>query len=170
MKFFWCISIHTAVERHREHSATPPGAHATGTDTRDIFSDGHCTMFINVGWLTAYISEWNNELKIYAKFNSRMFLLILKVILYVQFKENGSVMRFFDIFFLHESNQPRSVINRLKWFCWKIRFCRDIQMLSLKNLTSAVLVCVFVNISVKKNLSANYFSIFFIRGPGGLDS
>ena len=111
-------------------------------------------------WQHTYISEWNNELKIYAKFNSRMFLLILKVILYVQFKENGSVMRFFDIFFLHESNQPRSVINRLKWFCWKIRFCRDIQMLSLKNLTSAVLVCAFVNISAKKNLSANYFSIF----------
>ena len=128
------------------------------------------TRFINVGWLTAYIqyiSDGNNELKIYAKFNSRMFLLILKVILYVQFKENGSVMRFFDIFFLHESNQPRSVINRLKWFCWKIRFCRDIQMLSLKILTSAVLVCPFVNISAKKNLSANYFSIFLSRAQVG---
>ena len=39
MIFFWCISIHTPVKRHRECSATPSGADATGTDTPDIFRD-----------------------------------------------------------------------------------------------------------------------------------
>ena len=32
---------------------------------------------------------------------------------------------FFCIFF-HESTLPGPMINRLKWFCWKIRFHRDI--------------------------------------------
>ena len=30
----------------------------------------------------------------------------------------------------HELNPPGPLINRLKWFCWKIRFCRDIREIS----------------------------------------
>ena len=31
-------------------------------------------------------------------------------------------------FFLHGFNSPGPLINRLKWFCWKIRFHGDIQI------------------------------------------
>ena len=46
--FFWFISIHTAIERHREHSATLPGADAIRKDTPDIFYDGYCRVYFAV--------------------------------------------------------------------------------------------------------------------------
>ena len=50
-----------------------------------------------------------------------------------------AVSRNFCHFFLHEYNITHLgywwTLNRLKWFCWKIRFRWDIQILSLKNST-----------------------------------
>ena len=34
---------------------------------------------------------------------------------------------FLQFFFPHESNPFGSLINSLKWFCWKIRFREDIR-------------------------------------------
>ena len=48
---------------------------------------------------------------------------------------SGSVTRFVGIFLSHESNPSGPLINRLKWFCLKIRFRGDIQILSSKNST-----------------------------------
>ena len=39
-------------------------------------------------------------------------------------------MRFFVIFLFHESKPSGPLINRLKWFCLKIRFRKDIREIS----------------------------------------
>ena len=54
--------------------------------------------------------------------------------------QSGNVTRFFCIFLLQESNPPEPLIKTLKWFCWQIHFCKDIQIFSLKNSTPQVLV------------------------------
>ena len=41
----------------------------------------------------------------------------------------------FDLYFFHESNPSGPLINRLKWFCLKIRFREDIRIPSSKNST-----------------------------------
>ena len=47
----------------------------------------------------------------------------------------------FDLYFFHESNPTGTLINLLKWFCWKIHFREDIRIQSSKNSTprSAIL-------------------------------
>ena len=42
----------------------------------------------------------------------------------------GSVTRIFVIFLFHESKPSGTLINRLKWFSVKIRFCEDIREIS----------------------------------------
>ena len=41
-------------------------------------------------------------------------------------KQNRHVTRFFGIFLFHESKPPGPLINRLKWFCLKVRFRGEI--------------------------------------------
>ena len=54
-------------------------------------------------------------------------------------KENyelkGQCHEIFDLYFFHESNPSGPLINRLKWFCLKIRFRKDIRIRSSKNST-----------------------------------
>ena len=48
----------------------------------------------------------------------------------------------FDLYFFHESNPSGPLINRLKWFCLKIRIREDIQIRSSKNSTlGSVILC-----------------------------
>ena len=61
------------------------------------------------------------------------------------------------------------LMNRLKWYCWKIRFCRDNQMLTLR----AVIVCaepLISRISPQKRIFQHNHYGLYSRGPGGLDS
>ena len=47
-----------------------------------------------------------------------------------------AVPRDFWPFLSHELNPPGPLTNRLKWFCWKICFCRDICKISDSGLTN----------------------------------
>ena len=71
--------------------------------------------------------------------------------------------------FFPDSNPPGPliVINRLKWFCWTIRFRKDLRILISKNLTrrsdSQCRVTYFANISAKTNLSGKqFYSVFSV--------
>ena len=106
-----------------------------------------------------------------------------------QYKLKVAVSRdFLKMFFFRELNPPGPLINRLKSFCWKIRFRGDIRILSSKNPTqrwvgqfgiSTNLICwlraacqesPISRISPRKRISLkNYFNLF-IMGPGGFDS
>ena len=44
----------------------------------------------------------------------------------------------FLAFFFYETNPPKLLINRLKWFCWKIRFRGDIHEISDSAQTNTV--------------------------------
>ena len=47
----------------------------------------------------------------------------------------GLCHEIFNPYFCHESNPSGPLINRLKWYFLKIRFCEDIRILSSKNST-----------------------------------
>ena len=65
---------------------------------------------------------WNTRIQ-------RISILNTKVVRKTPFIEWYCCM-IFGVFFLYESNPPGPLINRLKWFCWKISTCRDIRKLS----------------------------------------
>ena len=44
-------------------------------------------------------------------------------------------LKIFDLYYFHESTPPGPLINRLKWFCLKIHFRKDIWIWSSKILT-----------------------------------
>ena len=88
----------------------------------------------------------------------------------------GSVTRFDGIFY--ESNSPGPLIDRLKWFCRKIRFRGDIREITDSALTITPYVfrlrgIEFLKLKIrlyrrKRIFQQKHFSLL-IRGPGGID-
>ena len=103
----------------------------------------------------------------YSRHSTGIFFVYTVLIPFLGAQElKGAVSR--DLLeFFHESNPPGSLINRLKWFCRKIRFREDFRIFGSKNLTrrsdSQCRVTYFANISAKTNLSGKqFYSVFSV--------
>ena len=103
----------------------------------------------------------------YSRHSTGIFFVYTVLIPFLGAQElKGAVSR--DLLeFFHESNPPGPLINRLKWFCRKIRFREDFRIFGSQNLTrrsdSQCRVTYFANISAKTNLSGKqFYSVFSV--------
>ena len=79
--------------------------------------------------LVDVLSLFPSKKKTYACFMPATFKKWIKQILKRQCHE------IFDLYFFHEWNPSGPLINRLKWFCFKIRFRQDIRIRNSQNST-----------------------------------